>query len=61
MLTLPGAGHGQALSGDGRAFRVVADATAEFLRWSLYGDAAAKRRLARGADAGDVATLDNQL
>jgi fermentation-respiration switch protein FrsA (DUF1100 family) len=62
MLTLPGAGHGEALldSGDG-GFSVVANTTLEFLRWTLYGDAAAKRRLPADARKGGVARLDNNL
>ena len=40
---------------------MVADATVEFLRWSLYGDPAAKRRLPADARAGGVAMLDNRL
>lgn len=62
MLTLPAAGHGGALldSGDG-GFAAVAATTLDFLRWSLYGDAAAKRRLSRDATATGVARLANQL
>ena len=42
MLSLPKGDHGRALLSDGAALRVVSDTTVEFLRWSLYGDPAAK-------------------
>nr|BFE68095.1 hypothetical protein GCM10020092_013960 [Actinoplanes digitatis] len=42
MLTVPNGGH---VTTDGKDFNVVATATTDFWRWSLYGDAAAKRRL----------------
>ena len=61
MLSLPRGDHGRALLGDGPALRVVADTTIEFLRWSLYGDEAAKGRLPASAARGDVATLDDRL
>ncbi|SBT46988.1 alpha/beta hydrolase family protein [Micromonospora auratinigra] len=61
MLSLPKGDHGRALLGDGRALRVVADTTVEFLRWTLYGDAAAKRRLPTDAARGNLATLDDHL
>lgn len=44
MLTLPDAGH---IVTSGRDFDLVADATTDFWRWSLYGDAGAERRLER--------------
>ena len=44
LLTLPDAGH--VVTG-GDDFDVVADATTDFWRWSLYGDAGAQRRLER--------------
>ncbi|SCE90557.1 Alpha/beta hydrolase family protein [Micromonospora matsumotoense] len=61
MLSLPRGDHGRALLGDGPALRVVADTTIEFLRWSLYGDEAAKGRLPASAARGDVAVLDDRL
>ncbi|MEH0983467.1 alpha/beta hydrolase family protein [Micromonospora sp. CPCC 205556] len=61
MLSLPKGDHGRALLSDGAALRVVADATVEFLRWTLYGDAAAKKRLATDAARDDIANLDNHL
>ncbi|MEU1751773.1 chlorophyllase [Micromonospora matsumotoense] len=61
MLSLPRGDHGRALLGDGPALRVVADTTIEFLRWSLYGDEAAKDRLPASAARGDVAVLDDRL
>jgi fermentation-respiration switch protein FrsA (DUF1100 family) len=62
MLSLPDGDHGQSLLRTGsRAFGVVADTTVEFLRWSLYGDPAAKRRLPGDATRGGLASLDDHL
>ncbi|MFD0787784.1 chlorophyllase, partial [Micromonospora azadirachtae] len=61
MLSLTRGDHGRALLSDGAAMRVVADTTVEFLRWSLYGDQAAKKRIPAGATRGNLATLDNHL
>ena len=61
MLSLPKGDHGRALLSDGRALRVVSDTTVEFLRWTLYGDPAAKKRLPADATRGDLATLDDHL
>ncbi|MFC4021637.1 alpha/beta hydrolase family protein [Micromonospora sp. GCM10011542] len=61
MLSLPKGDHGRALLSDGAALRVVSDTTVEFLRWSLYGDAAAKERIPTDAARGDIATLDDHL
>lgn len=62
MLTLPDGDHGQSLLHAGnRAFTVVVNSTTDFLRWTLYGDQAAKRRLPADAAKGGLATLDNRL
>ncbi|RUL93455.1 chlorophyllase [Verrucosispora sp. FIM060022] len=61
MLSLPNGDHGRALLGNSTSLRVVADTTTEFLRWTLYGDADAKERIASAAARDDVATLDNHL
>ncbi|MEU4777799.1 chlorophyllase [Micromonospora sp. NPDC023633] len=61
MLSLPKGDHGRALLSDGAALRVVSDTTVEFLRWSLYGDQAAKGRIPTDAARDDIATLDNRL
>ncbi|WDZ85102.1 alpha/beta hydrolase family protein [Micromonospora cathayae] len=61
MLSLPQGDHGRALLTDGAALRVVADTTTEFLRWSLYGDQAAKRRMPADAARGGLAVLDDRL
>jgi dienelactone hydrolase len=61
MLSLPRGDHGRALLSDRASLRVVSDTTVEFLRWSLYGDQAAKRRLPADATRGGLATLDNRL
>jgi fermentation-respiration switch protein FrsA (DUF1100 family) len=44
MLSLPDAGH---VVTSGADFDLVADATTDFWRWSLYGDSGAERRLER--------------
>ncbi|MFI1193348.1 alpha/beta hydrolase family protein [Micromonospora sp. NPDC020750] len=61
MLSLSKGDHGRALLTDGAALRVVSDTTVEFLRWTLYGDAAAKGRLPAEAVRGGLATLDDRL
>ncbi|MBY8873479.1 dienelactone hydrolase family protein [Micromonospora sp. PLK6-60] len=61
MLSLTKGDHGRALLTDGAALRVVADTTVEFLRWTLYGDRAAKDRLPAEARRGNLATLDDNL
>ncbi|HEX5594617.1 MAG TPA: chlorophyllase [Micromonosporaceae bacterium] len=62
MLSLPDGDHGQSLLRDGSpAFTIVVETTVDFLRWSLYGDATARSRLATNATAGGVATFDDQF
>ncbi|CCH21114.1 alpha/beta hydrolase family protein [Micromonospora lupini] len=61
LLSLPKGDHGRALLGDAATLRVVADTSVEFLRWSLYGDAEAKKRIPTDATRGDIATFDNHL
>ena len=43
------------------SFEAITGTSTEFLRWSLYGDAAAKARIPARAAVGGVATLQNQL
>ncbi|MEU5905912.1 chlorophyllase [Micromonospora sp. NPDC047527] len=61
LLSLPKGDHGRALLSDAKTLRVVSDTSIEFLRWSLYGDAAAKERISTGATRGGLATFDNHL
>lgn len=62
MLSLPDGDHGRALMRPGdQAFRVVAGTTVDFLRWALYRDPAAKRRLPATATRGGLASLDDHL
>jgi fermentation-respiration switch protein FrsA (DUF1100 family) len=64
FLSLKGGNHsGPYLTPWSSDFRAVAATTTDFLRWSLYGDTAAKHRMATDADADDagVATLDDAL
>lgn len=57
FLTVTGGGHTPA----GQELRVVATTTTDFWRWSLYGDAAAGKRLGADATTGHLATLTNRL
>ena len=62
FLTLPGEDHAKPyLDPTNPSWDVVAETTTDFLRWSLYGDSAAKKRL--GADAGHdgLGVLDDRL
>ncbi|MEV1111417.1 chlorophyllase [Micromonospora sp. NPDC049751] len=61
LLSLPKGDHGRALLGDAASLRVVSDTSVEFLRWSLYGDPAAKKRIAKDATRNDIATFDDHL
>ncbi|MFI7021758.1 alpha/beta hydrolase family protein [Micromonospora sp. NPDC049900] len=61
MLSLPEGDHGRALLRNGTSLGVVANTTAEFLRWTLYGDAEAKERIPTAAARDDIATLDDNL
>ncbi|MBQ1013674.1 chlorophyllase, partial [Micromonospora sp. M51] len=61
MLSLPKGDHGRALLSDGATLRVVSDTSVEFLRWSLYGDPDAKKRISTDATRGDIATFDDHL
>lgn len=57
LLTFPDGGH----EATGDELDVVAATSTEFWRWSLYGDGAAKSRIARDAGQGGLATLSNRL
>jgi dienelactone hydrolase len=57
MLSITQGGH---LSGGGD-FAAIRATTTDFLRWSLYGDAAAKARIPADAATGGEATLENEL
>ncbi|MET8362643.1 chlorophyllase [Micromonospora sp. NPDC005194] len=61
LLSLPKGDHGRALLSDAATLRVVSDTSVEFLRWSLYGDAEAKKRIPTDATRGDIATFDDHL
>lgn len=58
MLTLTGTGHSDFLQPSGAAYPAVSAMTLDFLRWSLYGDTAAKARMS--ADAKQYA-FDDRL
>jgi fermentation-respiration switch protein FrsA (DUF1100 family) len=57
MLTIANGGH-VITDAD---FETITGTTTEFLRWSLYGDAAAKDRIPAAADVAGVGTLENEL
>ncbi|MGK5679040.1 alpha/beta hydrolase family protein [Actinoplanes sp. URMC 104] len=57
FLSVTGGGHVVT----GRAAEVVTTTTADFLRWSLYGDDAARARLANDATRGKLATFQDRL
>jgi fermentation-respiration switch protein FrsA (DUF1100 family) len=57
MMTVTKGGH-VAIT---KEFEPVIDTTTDFLRWSLYGDAAARERLRRDATKTGTATLLDQL
>jgi dienelactone hydrolase len=59
LLSLPEGDHRLGTGDDG--WDVVAGTTVEFLRWTLYGDPAAKARIPDGAAQGGVAVLDDRL
>ncbi|GAA3337313.1 hypothetical protein GCM10020358_13110 [Amorphoplanes nipponensis] len=57
LLAITDGGH-VTRAGD---FEATTGTSAEFLRWALYGDAAARQRIPAAARAGDVATLESDL
>jgi dienelactone hydrolase len=59
FLTLSGGSHSGLLFPGGRGFTQVADTTTDFLRWTLYGDAAALSRLPAGATAAGISTWES--
>lgn len=57
FLSIERGGH----SLEARDLGVATSTATEFLRWSLYGDAAAKARIPAAAGAGGIAELTDQL
>jgi poly(3-hydroxybutyrate) depolymerase len=57
MLTITAGGHVTTAAD----FETITGTSTDFLRWSLYGDAAAKSRIPARAAVNGVATLENQL
>jgi hypothetical protein len=57
MLSITDGGH-VTRAGD---FEATATTSTEFLRWALYGDAAARARIPAAARTGEVATLETDL
>jgi predicted dienelactone hydrolase len=61
FLTIVGGDHGGSLANGGQGFDQVIKTTTDFLRWSLYGDATAKGRLAADATKGGGSRWDSSL
>jgi dienelactone hydrolase len=61
FLTLTGQGHGEYLTPGRPGFEQVLAATTDLLRWRLYDDRAAGRRIAAGATRAGVTTFENRL
>jgi dienelactone hydrolase len=59
--TLTGGGHAGYLVPGGAGFAEVAATTTDFLRWALYGDPAARARLAADATAAGVSSWESAL
>ncbi|GAB3078204.1 alpha/beta hydrolase family protein [Micromonospora schwarzwaldensis] len=57
FLSLPGQGHGEYLNPGRPGFTEVLATTTDFLRWTLYADRAALRRLPADATTPGVTTL----
>jgi dienelactone hydrolase len=57
MLSITAGGHVTTA----RDFEATTRTSTEFLRWSLYGDDAARARIPAAADIGSVATLEDEL
>ena len=57
FLSLTGQGHGEYLTPGRPGFPQVLDTTTDFLRWTLYADRAALRRLPADATAPDQTTF----
>jgi dienelactone hydrolase len=61
FLTVEGGDHGRYLAAGGRGFDQLIATTTDFLRWTLYGDGAAKDRLGRDAPAPGVTRWESTL
>jgi dienelactone hydrolase len=61
FLTLRGQGHGEFLSSGARCFPQLVRVTTDFLRWTLYGDLAARNRLRTGGTLPGISALTDRL
>lgn len=61
FLTLPGQGHGEYLTPGRPGFDQAMAAMIEFLRWTLYGDPDARRRIPAGASRPGVTEFTDRL
>ncbi|MEU6075522.1 alpha/beta hydrolase [Micromonospora sp. NPDC047074] len=61
FLSLLGQGHGEYLTPGRPGFEQVLATTTDFLRWTLYGDPEAGRRLPGDARSPGVTTFENRL
>jgi predicted dienelactone hydrolase len=61
FLTLVGGGHSEYLFGSGSATNATSKTIVDFLRYGLYGDSAARGRLAGGGTVSGVAKFESAL
>jgi predicted dienelactone hydrolase len=61
FLTMEGGDHGKYLAAGDRGFDQMIATTTDFLRWSLYGDRAAKDRLSGDATAPGITRWESNL
>jgi predicted dienelactone hydrolase len=61
FLTMHGQGHGEFLDAKRPGFAPAAATIVDFLRWNLYGDAAARKRLMADGTLAGVAALELSL
>ncbi len=61
LLTMKGQGHGEFLDGKRPGFPPARAVITDFLRWNLYGDNAARKRLLAEAGVAPVTSFDNRL
>jgi fermentation-respiration switch protein FrsA (DUF1100 family) len=61
FLTMKGSNHGEFLDSKRTGFVPARAAITDFLRWNLYGDLAAKKRIAAGGTVAAVAMFEDQF
>jgi fermentation-respiration switch protein FrsA (DUF1100 family) len=61
FLTVVGGDHGSYLAANGAGFDQMIRTTTDFLRWTLYGDAAALGRLSGDATSAGTSRWESRL